>query len=109
MIEQQGEEHVLSILGHLKNQLEYVRSLSSPENEEPSMNDDKIGCDCDYDEVIDAFWEEIQKKGVLPGEPMSQEYYDQAVEGLRERKELKARAKQEKETEGGEVGEAPPL
>jgi hypothetical protein len=27
MIEQQGEEHVLSILGHLKNQLEYVRSL----------------------------------------------------------------------------------
>jgi len=27
MIEQQGEEYVLSILGHLKNQLEYVRSL----------------------------------------------------------------------------------
>jgi hypothetical protein len=27
MIEQQGEEHVLSILGHLKQQLEYVRSL----------------------------------------------------------------------------------
>ena len=26
MIEQQGLEHVLSILGHLKNQLEYVRS-----------------------------------------------------------------------------------
>jgi len=27
MIEQQGEEYVLSILGHLKDQLEYVRSL----------------------------------------------------------------------------------
>lgn len=27
MIEQQGKEYVLSILGHLKDQLEYVRSL----------------------------------------------------------------------------------
>ena len=27
VIEQQGEEYVLSILGHLKDQLEYVRSL----------------------------------------------------------------------------------
>lgn len=27
MIEERGEEYVISILGHLKNQMEYIKSL----------------------------------------------------------------------------------
>ena len=43
------------------------------------MSDDTIGCDCDWDEGVEAFWEEVVHNGGLEGEPMSEEYYNQAI------------------------------
>lgn len=38
---------------------------------------DKIGSDCDYDPVIDEFWEEVQKRGFLEGTVPTDEEYAQ--------------------------------
>jgi hypothetical protein len=66
------------------------------------MTDDKIGCDCDHEENDDAFWEDVHRDGGLKGEPMSQEYYDRALEDTRKWRELSASVKEGKEAKSGD-------
>jgi hypothetical protein len=52
------------------------------------MGDEKIGCDSDRDDAVDAAWEEIQKEG-LTGESPTQEEWDRWAAEANERKKAK--------------------
>lgn len=38
------------------------------------MKDDKLGCDSDYDEVLDEVWKDIQKNGLSGNPPTPEEW-----------------------------------
>ena len=65
-----------------------------------TMKDDRLGCDSDYDDVLDEVWKEIQKNGLSGNSPTPEDWERWAAESAAQEK---ARATQEKETKGDDT------
>lgn len=69
-----------------------------------TMKDDKLGCDSDYDEVLDEVWKDIQKNGLSGNSPTPEEWELWAAESAAPDKPRAAQKKETKsdDTEGSE-------